>query len=337
MSLLVMPGDGHFDDFALPLGQWVTRRTPQGGGAQAPAFVGQPLRDRGGIQPPPALLTLRERHRRLRGRIRGRRPIAERPIVVRCREQPLAVLGRQRFGMAGNGIGQRQRQLVGEFARPLRHRSVAPLRRHLQADQLMRRLTAVARLGSGLANRRHRVGQVSARRQRPSGRDSEGGVHVHVVGGHALPGFGERFVRLGRLPEFGVRLGQREAGGGPQTRCDAVVFDSRECFVQKFDRSRAIRHEPVGLTQQEYQVGIGEARERRSPSRPSAWPCSTHSSMRPVNRHARAYTPPNQNRKCAVWKDVDARSSARSATAVSSSARPSAPSAIINANDAIIA
>ena len=31
----------------------------------------------------------------------------------------------------------------------------------------------------------------------------------------------------------------------------------------------------------------------------------THSSMRPVNRHARAYTPPNQNRKCAVWNDVE--------------------------------
>src|SRR6185295_4075688 len=56
--------DRQLDDLTLPLGQWVARRTPKGRGADAAAFVGQPLSDRCGVQPAPALLTLREGHRR---------------------------------------------------------------------------------------------------------------------------------------------------------------------------------------------------------------------------------------------------------------------------------
>ena len=61
--------------------------------------------------------------------------------------------------MAGNGIGQRQRQRVGEFTRARRPGRVAELRRRLQADQLVRRLAAVARLGRGAPHHRDGVGQ----------------------------------------------------------------------------------------------------------------------------------------------------------------------------------
>ena len=59
--------------------------------------------------------------------------------------------------------------------------------------------------------------------------------------------------------------------------------------------------------------------------------------MRPVSRQARPYTAPNQNRMWDAWNDVVARRSACSATPESSSTSPSAPIAMINASDAIIA
>ena len=107
-------------------------------------------------------------------------PCRRAPDIRSTPQQTFTVLGRERFGMARNGIRQRQRQLVGELASPVRHGGVAPLRCHLQADQLMGRLTTVAGLRGGVADGRHRVGQISACRQCPSGRDREGGVHVHV-------------------------------------------------------------------------------------------------------------------------------------------------------------
>ena len=135
----------------------------------------------------------------------------------------------------------------------------------------MGRLTTVACLRGGVANGRHCVGQVSACRQCPSGRDREGGVHVHVGIRHVRARLFECRVRLGRLAEFGVRLGQREAGRGPQTRCDAVMLDAGERFVQEFDRAGQFPAHQIGLAEQEDQVGVGQTRERRSRSRPSAW------------------------------------------------------------------
>ena len=62
-----------------------------------------------------------------------------------------------------------------------------------------------------------------------------------------------------------------------------------------------------------------------------------NSSIRPVSRQARPYTAPNQNRMWDAWNDVVARRSACSATVASSSTWPSAPMAMINASEAIIA
>ena len=85
-------------------------------------------------------------------------------------------------------------------------------------------------------------------------------MHVHVAVWHVLPRLLERGVRLGGLAEFGVRLGQREAGRRPQTRCDAVVLDTRERFVQEFDSAGQFSANQIGLTKQEHQVRVGQTR-----------------------------------------------------------------------------
>ena len=62
-------------------------------------------------------------------RLSGRGPITDPPVGRRGRRQALAVAGLQSLRMQRNGIGQRQRQRLGQLPRPrrlARHRPFGP-------------------------------------------------------------------------------------------------------------------------------------------------------------------------------------------------------------------
>ncbi|MCW2663127.1 MAG: hypothetical protein JWP83_4279 [Mycobacterium sp.] len=116
------------------------------------------------------------------------------------------------------------------------HPGIAPLRRRLDGDQLVGRLGSFARLRGGGSRGRNSVGQATACRQRPTGRQRQAGVHEQVVGRYTRRGFGCRFIGFSRLAELGVSFGQREATRRGQTRWHAVSLGPGKRFMQEFHR-----------------------------------------------------------------------------------------------------
>ncbi len=161
--------------------------------------------------------------------------------------------------MQRDGVGQRQRQRLGQLPGPRGLRGVAPLRRGLYAGQLVGGLAAVAGKPRRLPGARHGLAQTTARRHRPPVGQREGGVHEQEVGRHTGPGPGDGVVRLGGLPELGVRLGQREVACRPQTRCDGVSFGSGKRLVHQPGRVGGGAANQFGVAQQQGQIRIGEA------------------------------------------------------------------------------
>ena len=115
------------------------------------------------------------------------------------------------------------------------------------------------------------------------------------------------------------------------------MFDARQRLVQEFDRAGQLPRIRSSLAEQEDEVGVGEAGYvvHRVGHPLGDRDAVVDAAGQPARAGEDAAEPESQ--WCDVWKDVEARSSALSATAVSSSPRPSAPSDITNANDAIIA
>ncbi|WP_170217470.1 hypothetical protein [Mycolicibacterium chitae] len=85
-------------------------------------------------------------------------------------------------------------------------------------------------------------------------------MHEQELGARALPHLAEHLGgRLG-LPQLGVRLGQPEDAGRPQTRCHPVGFDPGQCLVQLLGGRTDVASHQLGRADHEHQIRIRQAR-----------------------------------------------------------------------------
>ncbi len=162
--------------------------------------------------------------------------------------------------MRSDGVGQRQRQRVGQLPRPRRLRGIAPLRRRLDAGQLVGGLAPVAGNPCGVPHACHRLAQPAACRHRPPVGQRQTGMHEQEIGRHARPRRGDRVVRIAGLSELGVRLGQREIARRAQTRCDVVYLHPGNRLVHQPGRLGDGAPCQLGVARQQGQVRIRQTR-----------------------------------------------------------------------------
>jgi hypothetical protein len=162
--------------------------------------------------------------------------------------------------MQRNGIGQRQRQRLGQLPCPRRLRGIAPLSRGLNTGQLVGGLAAVADNSRRLLRACYGLAQPAAGRHRPAAGQRQGSLDEQKVGRHARARLGGGIIGLVELPELGVCLGQREVACRPQTRCDGVSLHAGERFVHQPGRLRDRTSNQVGVAQQQGQVRVAQTR-----------------------------------------------------------------------------
>lgn len=160
--------------------------------------------------------------------------------------------------MTSHGFCQGKVQLLSQFFGARDARRVAPLRRGLQARQFVRRLIALGGVAGRGEDYVNRFSQRAPGGQHPSGDQRQVGLHVDVIIGYPNLGERERLLGLGRLAQFGMRLGQREAARRTQTCCHCVTFRTRQRLVQVLDRVGDRRPGEFCVPQQISQVGVGQ-------------------------------------------------------------------------------